>query len=352
MATPLLPKLTVKSVWRGARACLHKSPLWSTLSFSITHVKLNSKAIKTYFNSIKYSRGLCSLTRCSMTDSLCWLLSEFTDFVPLIYTWFCLPYHPPPPRDCNSQLLLFSTSIIHGLLKGVENTQNQGHREMAQVLLITPKESSVLIVICSKKLGGKSFNYIWRPCSTDTAKSSSLISQLTSIDSIARRTLRPFVLIRACAQKTGTTRRRTVAKHGEVKRARDSSELCTYIISLSLSVLACVFCVIFTWRMAAWRVRRVFVFLFKMSPSFLNSNSTSHTWPFSAVAELIGKQVMFIKNHIKKKLGSRLLRGPVHLLPRCATTFRGFTSWTPPRCGLCSGLCSAVSTGGCIRVPS
>lgn len=26
-----------------------------------------------------------------------------------------------------------------------------------------------------------------------------------------------------------------------------------------------------------------------MSPSFLNSNSTSHTWPFSAVAELIGR---------------------------------------------------------------
>uniref|UniRef100_A0A8C9ZRZ1 Histidine kinase/HSP90-like ATPase domain-containing protein n=1 Tax=Sander lucioperca TaxID=283035 RepID=A0A8C9ZRZ1_SANLU len=27
--------------------------------------------------------------------------------------------------------------------------------------------------------------------------------------------------------------------------------------------------------------------LSSMSPSFLNSNSTSHTWPFSAVAELI-----------------------------------------------------------------
>lgn len=28
----------------------------------------------------------------------------------------------------------------------------------------------------------------------------------------------------------------------------------------------------------------------KMSPSFLNSNSTSHTWPFSAVAELTGEK--------------------------------------------------------------
>lgn len=27
-----------------------------------------------------------------------------------------------------------------------------------------------------------------------------------------------------------------------------------------------------------------------MSPSFLNSNSTSHTWPFSAVAELTGEK--------------------------------------------------------------
>lgn len=40
-----------------------------------------------------------------------------------------------------------------------------------------------------------------------------------------------------------------------------------------------------------------FVFVFvvsiphalKMSPSFLNSNSTSHIWPFSAVAELVGE---------------------------------------------------------------
>ena len=30
---------------------------------------------------------------------------------------------------------------------------------------------------------------------------------------------------------------------------------------------------------------------FQMSPSFLNSNSTSHTWPFSAVAELIGRSL-------------------------------------------------------------
>lgn len=27
-----------------------------------------------------------------------------------------------------------------------------------------------------------------------------------------------------------------------------------------------------------------------MSPTFLNSNSTSHTWPFSAVAELLGRK--------------------------------------------------------------
>lgn len=32
-----------------------------------------------------------------------------------------------------------------------------------------------------------------------------------------------------------------------------------------------------------------------MSPSFLNSNSTSHTWPFSAVAELIGEWVVLLR---------------------------------------------------------
>ena len=29
--------------------------------------------------------------------------------------------------------------------------------------------------------------------------------------------------------------------------------------------------------------------MFQISPKYLHSNSTSHTWPFSAVAELIGK---------------------------------------------------------------
>lgn len=102
----------------------------------------------------------------------------------------------------------------------------------------------------------------------------------------------------------------------------------------------CVLCLI-NVKNGSWQVRRIFVFLFKMSPSFLNSNSTSHTWPFSAVAELIGKQVML--SRITLKLGRRLLRGPVHLLPRCATTFHGLTSWSPPRCGAWSGLCVQAS---------
>ena len=31
------------------------------------------------------------------------------------------------------------------------------------------------------------------------------------------------------------------------------------------------------------------LFIFQLSPKYLHTNSTSHTWPFSAIAELIGK---------------------------------------------------------------
>lgn len=43
-----------------------------------------------------------------------------------------------------------------------------------------------------------------------------------------------------------------------------------------------------------------------MNPAFLNSNSTSHTWPFSAVAELVGKNAEARRNN--NDLGSILLR--------------------------------------------
>ena len=38
-------------------------------------------------------------------------------------------------------------------------------------------------------------------------------------------------------------------------------------------------------------VSDVCIFLFQLNPAFLNSNSTIHTWVFSAFAEIIGKSI-------------------------------------------------------------
>lgn len=113
-----------------------------------------------------------------------------------------------------------------------------------------------------------------------------------------------------CAQqrreKSNRKERKTASrKHGEAERAWDSTEFGRFFLYLFVHT-AC-FCVCdwcFALR-AVWAIvskkkqkkkpRLLFLFLFfplpalKMSPSFLNSNSTSHIWPFSAVAELVGE---------------------------------------------------------------
>ena len=38
-----------------------------------------------------------------------------------------------------------------------------------------------------------------------------------------------------------------------------------------------------------FRLIKILTHLFQLSPAYLNTNSTSHTWAFSAVAELIGR---------------------------------------------------------------
>ncbi|KAF3693959.1 MORC family CW-type zinc finger protein 3 Nuclear matrix protein 2 [Channa argus] len=78
------------------------------------------------------------------------------------------------------------------------------------------------------------------------------------------------------------------AKHGEVKRAWDSSEFRMYFDSIKrLSCYLSVAPAAGSDSDKRCKLTGVLLFYFQMSPSFLNSNSTSHTWPFSAVAELI-----------------------------------------------------------------
>ena len=59
------------------------------------------------------------------------------------------------------------------------------------------------------------------------------------------------------------------------RRCRSSSQLCKSVPCLTLSK---------SDASEYWNW-----FIFQLSPKYLHTNSTSHTWPFSAIAELIGE---------------------------------------------------------------